>query len=581
MVMVYNVNIFILAILALAVLLRSPRAIALFGSPGDWSSGFILRSIPYRPSRSVRANQPAYPPPAGAVSDDVHTIHSYSHAQHVERLDEKGAPVEMTYPPHFSTCPKFLRPVLAPFRIRVSPGFSVARAITVTVYFYILLFEACYKSNPLIDAMRTGWIAVAHLPFVFNYATKNNVLVGLLGFGYEKKQFNYLHRFLGRAVVLAGNLHSIYYFYKWSMAGTFVTNIKQPSNTWGFIALICLDVLFFFSIEAIRNRAYNFFLVSHVAAFIILVPAVYMHQPSTLPYMLAVAGIWGLDHLLRIIKTSFSTATLRPLPELDLTRVEIPYLNSGWRAGQHIRLRVLSTGLGWFGWSETHPFTIASVSNGPEGMVLMVKKAGTWTNRLYEMSKISGYVEAGIIGRQVKVIVEGPYGGPGHTIFASFSAAVFVVGGSGITFALSAIQDLVQKDVQGRSRVKVIELVWTIQDPASLIPLLPALTSIIQQSIFTPVRISVYYTRAATGKFPFPDDFYVPGLTLAPGRPRISKVLDSAISRAVSLGAGVKDTVGITGLLVGDDVAKAVGGVDPVRRDQVGGIEIHEETFGW
>ena len=35
-------------------------------------------------------------------------------------------------------------------------------------------------------------------------------------------------------------------------------------------------------------------------------------------------------------------------------------------------------------------------------------------------------------------------GGTGHSVFASFSAAMFVVGGSGITFALSAIQDLIQ-----------------------------------------------------------------------------------------------------------------------------------------
>lgn len=48
---------------------------------------------------------------------------------------------------------------------------------------------------------------------------------------------------------------------------------------------------------------------------------------------------------------------------------------------------------------------------------------------------------------------------------SSFSAAVFVAGGSGITFALSSIQDLIQKDLAGESRVRVIELVWIISDP--------------------------------------------------------------------------------------------------------------------
>lgn len=62
-------------------------------------------------------------------------------------------------------------------------------------------------------------------------------------------------------------------------------------------------------------------------------------------------------------------------------------------------------------------------------------------------------------------------------------------------------------------------------------------------------------------------------------------MLDTAISRAVGLGSGVKDDESITGLVVGvcgptslaDDVVEAVNNVEAVRRDQVGGIEIHEE----
>ena len=162
---------------------------------------------------------------------------------------------------------------------------------------------------------------------------------------------------------------------------------------------------------------------------------------------------------------------------------------------------------------------------------------------------------------------------------------MFVVGGSGITFALSAVQDLVQKDLKGQSRLKIIELIWIVQDPASLVPLLPMFTTLVQQSVFTPLHISVYYTRAAVGKFPFPPDFHHPQISLAPGRPRIAKVIDSTLCRAVSLGSGIKDKERIMGLVVGvcgpvelaDDVVKAVGSVEPTRRDQVGGIEVHEE----
>ena len=53
----------------------------------------------------------------------------------------------------------------------------------------------------------------------------------------------------------------------------------------------------------------------------------------------------------------------------------------------------------------------------------------------------------------------------------------------------------------------------------------------------------------------------------------------------MSLGSGAKDLQRISGLGVGvcgpaalgDVVNRAVGQVDPARRDQVGGIEVHEE----
>ena len=53
-------------------------------------------------------------------------------------------------------------------------------------------------------------------------------------------------------------------------------------------------------------------------------------------------------------------------------------------------------------------------------------------------------------------------------MFSSYSAVIMIIGGSGITFALSTIQDLVQKGLRGESRVKVIELVWIVQSPGIL-----------------------------------------------------------------------------------------------------------------
>lgn len=277
--------------------------------------------------------------------------------------------------------------------------------------------------------------------------------------------------------------------------------------------------------------------------------------------------------------------------------------------------------MGWLAWAEVHPFTIASVSRSPEGLVLLCKRAGDWSRQLNDLAT-RGSKEDDAANR-VRVAVEGPYGGSGHTIYSSFSAAVMIAGGSGITYALPIVQDLIQKDLIGESRTKSIDLIWSIPEPACLTPLLPALSALVQQSVYTPVRISIFYTRPPTGKQPVPsaviqqvlanmleglngtqttqllgrarqprnaqETSLPPGITLSTARPNFPKVLDSAIQHAVSLRSGVKDEERITGMVVGvcgpvsmaDDVSKAVSAVVPARRDQVGGIEICEEVFGW
>jgi ferric-chelate reductase len=114
-------------------------------------------------------------------------------------------------------------------------------------------------------------------------------------------------------------------------------------------------------------------------------------------------------------------------------------------------------------------------------------------------------------------------------------------------------------------------------------PLIPFFTSLIERSTITPLRISVFYTRATVD--PVQKTTFIPGLVLSPSRPRFGKVLDAVISRAVSLGSGAKDAEAITGVIVGvcgplalgDEVAKAIGNVDARRRDAVGGIDLHEE----
>lgn len=106
----------------------------------------------------------------------------------------------------------------------------------------------------------------------------------------------------------------------------------------------------------------------------------------------------------------------------------------------------------------------------------------------------------------------------------------------------------------------------------------------IQGSPSISLRISVHYTRARVGKVDIAD-FFHPDMTLRAGRPSIASVVDEMALSMPTMQKSATDRDWNQGLLVGvcgpvalaDDVAQAVGKVEPPLRNQIGGIEIHEE----
>ena len=110
------------------------------------------------------------------------------------------------------------------------------------------------------------------------------------------------------------------------------------------------------------------------------------------------------------MKSRICVANARRLcAELPVIVLEMPYLNSGWRAGgQHVLVRVLSSSMGWWGCTETHVFTITSLCNEHNGLAVMLRRRGYWTNKLCKMATSDGgEVDADC---KVKVVIEGPYG---------------------------------------------------------------------------------------------------------------------------------------------------------------------------
>ena len=109
----------------------------------------------------------------------------------------------------------------------MTPGFSWAKLLILTGWFFLLFYAGFYKAQymPFLDPIRMGWLSIGILPWAYGFSSKNNIIGWLVGKSYEKVtlvfflqlycsfkyQLNYLHRFAGRIVVLAVNIHAIDY----------------------------------------------------------------------------------------------------------------------------------------------------------------------------------------------------------------------------------------------------------------------------------------------------------------------------------------------------------------------------------
>lgn len=200
----------------------------------------------------------------------------------------------------------------------------------------------------------------------------------------------------------------------------------------------------------------------------------------------AAAGfVYLLSLVMTLTKTKIVQAELLALPSSASTVVTIPALRSGWRAGQHVRIRVPA--LGFALGHEGHPFTISSAPDG-EGLILMCKNTGDWTNALFKLAQGS------MAGRQaerglgiatptdVTMIVEGPHGGLGNTLLPSFSSVLLFAGGSGITHSLSLAHDLLTRAATGVVRARTVDLVWIIRTEDIARPLMPTLLDMVNDA---------------------------------------------------------------------------------------------------
>lgn len=162
------------------------------------------------------------------------------------------------------------------------------------------------------------------------------------------------------------------------------------------------------------------------------------------------------------------------------------------RAGQHVQLRLFFSPLSGsifslFRCFEAHPFSISNAppSNGilnasspDRGIELFVRSCskGSWTGDLFETALLGKKVAQaraeedarnGGAGKRRKMhmlaLVEGPYGGLGTFTAVEQETVLLVAGGSGMSFTLGALDEILGRRVQNGQGGK-IEVVWAVRD---------------------------------------------------------------------------------------------------------------------
>jgi ferric-chelate reductase len=198
--------------------------------------------------------------------------------------------------------------------------------------------------------------------------------------------------------------------------------------------------------------------------------------------------------------------------KLQHHQIRIPDATKGFRAGQHIRLRVFFDGRGVF---ESHPFSIMGAPAGlsclqagdvdqyylpictddtkcgeqertedTPGILLGVRVKGNWTKALNEYalpiaddvqssdsldgasSSADSPVPRALAPVSVRVMFDGPYGGCALDL-PDYERVLLVAGGSGATFAVGVLDELVAacclSERKQDTRTQRVEFVWCIR----------------------------------------------------------------------------------------------------------------------
>ncbi|KAF8647908.1 hypothetical protein AX16_006440 [Volvariella volvacea WC 439] len=374
-----------------------------------------------------------------------------------------------------------------------SPGINLnaGQAFLIATYIVTVLVCMIYKAPLKSNSNRAGFLAVAQLPLVFLFATKNSILSLLLGPGNGYEKLNFIHRWVGRSIFICAVIHGSMWIENHLRYRAPIMGEEKEMLGIAAFALLCIIVLS--SLKPVRKWFYDIFFFVHVLTFVAFFVTICYHTPYATPWIFPPLAFYGCDFLLRLLRMRIKDAYLTPV-STQMTVIRIPHADGGWIAGQHVRLRVFFGGRVL----ESHPLTILSAPPpitclSSPGIYLGSRSVGDWTRALNkfaisERDQIIEYLQhAGekadreSVEVPVSVMIDGPYGGSSVDL-GNYESVLLLAGGSGATFTIGLLDDIVGRCVKLRrpdgERTRRIHFAWCVRSFGALQWFLPMLSQI-------------------------------------------------------------------------------------------------------
>ncbi|KIX05209.1 uncharacterized protein Z518_06081 [Rhinocladiella mackenziei CBS 650.93] len=274
--------------------------------------------------------------------------------------------------------------------LRWNIGYVPGRALTVFISIYVILnIVFCCISYHLASpntwfsedrdqiagyvGNRTGVLGFTNLGIAILFAGRNNILITLTGWSQTTSLT--FHRWAARVATLQAVVHSVIYTvtYFWDGgAAAYYAEASLPYYWWGIIATTALGVMIGLAFLPIRLRAYELFLITHIALAILALIGCWYHVDILFNkrwgyevWLYLCFAFWSFDRVARLVKlglfnnwTGSTKAHVTRIPNTDIVQLTLfpgRFWESAVGPGQHSFLYFPSTGKVW----ETHPFTIA------------------------------------------------------------------------------------------------------------------------------------------------------------------------------------------------------------------------------